>query len=103
MNKFTKKWNPAYDVRESVRESANVDRDTVDRVIDALFYRVYGNIKTTIVGVAKFEWKPLRTKLPDGTPVTTRRLVITPSRYHTTPAKGRPIMGKPGVPGREEA
>lgn len=104
---LTKKWNPAYDAREHIRAAASsrvsrgVDRETVDAVLDSLFYLVYGDLKTTIVGLAKFEWKPLRTKLPDGTPVTTRRLVVTPSRYHATPAKDRPVMGKPGVPGRE--
>lgn len=98
---LTKKWNPAYDAREAVRVAADVDRETVDRVLDALFCHVYGDLKTTIVGLAKFEWKPLRTKLPDGTPVVTRRLVVTPSRYHATPAKDRPVMGKPGVPGKE--
>lgn len=101
MSALTKKWNPAYDAREGVRAAAGVDRETVDKVLDALFYRVYGDLKTTIVGIAKFEWKPLRTRLPDGTAVTTRRLVVTPSRYHRTPAKDRPVMGKPGVPGRE--
>lgn len=101
MSLLTKKWNPAYDAREAVRAAAGVDRGTLDKVLDALFYRVYGDIKTTIVGLAKFEWKPLRTRLPDGTAVTTRRLVVTPSRYHRTPAKDRPVMGKPGVPGGE--
>ena len=101
MSALTKKWNPAYDAREDVRAAAGVDRETVDKVLDALFRRVYGDLKTTIVGIAKFEWKPLRTRLPDGTAVTTRRLVVTPSRYHMTPAKDRPVMGKPGVPGRE--
>ena len=101
MNTLTKKWNPAYDDRERIRELAGVDRETLDRVLDAAFCAIYAYLETRIVGVAKFEWKPLRTKLPDGTPVTTRRLVVTPSRYHATPAKDRPVMGKPGVPGKE--
>lgn len=103
MKTLTKKWNPAYDAREAVRAAAGVDRETVDRVLNTLFSRVFGELTTTIVGVAKFEWKPLRTKLPDGTPVTTRRLVVTPSRYRATPAKSKPVMGRPGVPGRKES
>lgn len=95
------KWNPAYDAREQIRLAAGVDRSVVDKVLDSLFALVYGNVKTTLVGLVKFEWRPFRTKLPDGTPLTTRRLVVTPSRYQPTPAKFRVVMGKPGVPGKE--
>lgn len=102
MKTLTKKWNPAYDARERIRTLACTDRETVDAVLNSLFHVVYSGLKTTVVGLAKFEWRPLRTKLPDGTPVTTRRLVVTPSRYHATPAKDRPVMGRPGVPGKEE-
>ena len=99
---LTKKWNPAYDAREAVRIRADVDRETLDKVLDALFGIVYGELEVPLIGLAKFAWKPLRTKLPDGTPVTTRRLVVMPSRYCETPAKYRPVMGNPGVPGKED-
>lgn len=94
---LTKKWNPKYDIRTAIQEKSCVDRSTVDKVVDALFDCVYSNVKSVIVGVAKFEWKPINTRLPDGSPVETRRLVVTPSRYCTIPAKDIPVLGKSEV------
>jgi len=94
MNVSTKMWNPRWDNREEIMREAGVDRDTLDRVLKAFFETVFTRPQTTIVGFARFKWTPYEGKLPDGTSISTRRLVVEPSRYCAQPAKDTPVTGE---------
>ena len=90
----TKKWNPLCDDREKVRAAAGVDAETLDRVLDALFGVVCGNVRTSLVGLATFAWKPYRCTIPTGARVATRRLTVEVSRYLPAPARDIPATGR---------
>lgn len=90
----TKRWNPACDDREAVREAAGVDAGTLDRVLSGLFKVVNSRVSTTLVGLAKFEWVPVSGRTPLGREFVSRRLRVTPSRYVDAPAKDTPVIGK---------
>ena len=99
MSEPTKKWNPRWDDRDAVMALMNGDgaqavgRDEVDRFLAAFFAVVFSRTETNIVGLAKFEWVPIRGRTPDGEEFVSRSLKVSPSRYAETPAKSAPVLG----------
>lgn len=89
----SRKWTEGYDDRCAVMRAAGVDRETCDRVLDALFDHVFSNVGTQIVGAVKFEWVPCRGRNPDGKGFSTRSLRVRVSRSVTAPAKDVPVIG----------
>lgn len=104
MSAPTKKWNPAWDDRALLRGATNgMLESDVDKFLDAFFAVVFARPVTNFVGLAKFEWVPVRGRTPDGREFVSRRLKVTPSRYADTPAKRKPVLGKlPPEDGGEE-
>ena len=89
----TKRWDPVWDDREKLATTAGVDRETLDRVLDALFAVVCANPRIRIVGKGEFYWGDCNRTLPGGEKVSSRRLCIRLSRSLDTPMKYAAIPG----------
>ena len=100
MSALTKKWNPAWDDRGMLKAIMNsgpertVSDADVDRFLAAFFAIVFSEAESNFVGLAKFEWVPIRGRTPDGAEFVSRSLKVTPSRYAKTPAKSIPVLGE---------
>lgn len=95
----TKRWDPVWDDRDKVAMAAGVDRDVLDKVLDALFGVVCTSPRTRIVGKGEFYWGVCNRTLPGGDKVSSRRLCVRLSRSLYTPMKHAAI---PGVVSLEE-
>lgn len=93
MSAPTKRWDPVWDDREKVATAAGVDKDVLDRVIDALFSVVCASPRTRIVGKGEFYWGVCNRTLPGGEKVSSRKLCIRLSRSLDTPMKYAAIPG----------
>lgn len=89
----TKRWDPVWDDREKVATAAGVDRDVLDKVLDALFGVVCASPRTRIVGKGEFYWGVCNRTLPGGEKVSSRRLCVRLSRSLDTPMKYAAIPG----------
>lgn len=99
MSAPTKKWNPRWDDRSMLKAIMNggpertVSDADVDRFLGAFFAIVFSQTETNFVGLAKFEWVPIRGRTPNGEEFVSRSLKVSPSRYAKTPAKSAPVLG----------
>lgn len=93
MSAPTKRWDPVWDDREKVATVADVDKDVLDRVLDALFSVVCSSPRTRIVGKGEFYWGVCNRTLPGGEKVSSRKLCVRLSRSLDTPMKYAAIPG----------
>ena len=89
----TKRWDPVWDDREKLATAAGVERDVLDKVIDALFDVVCSSPRTRIVGKGEFYWGVCNRTLPGGSKVSSRRLCVRLSRSLDTLMKSAAIPG----------
>lgn len=90
MSGITRYWKRGEDDRTEVRRRCpGMEKDTIDRVLRALFATIVSKRRTKLVGYGVFEWKPWNNRLPTGQFVKTWRLAFRPARGMRKYEEGR--------------